>query len=244
MSVLTKFLKLFQYDKEQDADSTFNISLALNQNWDKVDAGFAALDAGKAAADHTHAPADMGADPAGAAQVVQGNLQTHMADNARHVSAAERTAWGAKAEGVHAHTKAQVGLGNVDNTADSQKSVKYAATSNYAATAGSANAVGGVAAGNVFSTAFKPWVTGTYPSSTPHVALGFRPSAVIVRVNGVNITSGVDGTATAACYLALDGAPMYSLPEKNTIFLEIVADGFTSNIVAGSSNTIYYMAFR
>lgn len=40
-----------------------------------------------------------------------------------------------KANSSHTHTKSQVGLGNVDNTADSAKSVKYAAS------AGSANAL-------------------------------------------------------------------------------------------------------
>ena len=41
----------------------------------------------------------------------------------------------------HTHTKNQVGLGNVDNTADSTKSVKYAASSNYANSAGKANGI-------------------------------------------------------------------------------------------------------
>ena len=38
MSALTNFLDLFKYDKEVDANNTFNIETALNQNWDKVDA--------------------------------------------------------------------------------------------------------------------------------------------------------------------------------------------------------------
>lgn len=38
----------------------------------------------------------------------------------------------------HTHTKAQVGLGNVDNTADANKSVKHATTADSATTAGSA----------------------------------------------------------------------------------------------------------
>lgn len=36
-----------------------------------------------------------------------------------------------KADVGHTHTKSQVGLGNVDNTADSVKSVKYATYANY-----------------------------------------------------------------------------------------------------------------
>lgn len=38
MSLLTNFLKLFKYDPVADKDSTFNITKALNENWDKVDA--------------------------------------------------------------------------------------------------------------------------------------------------------------------------------------------------------------
>lgn len=41
----------------------------------------------------------------------------------------------------HTHTKAQVGLGNVDNTADANKSVKHAITANSATTAGTATNV-------------------------------------------------------------------------------------------------------
>lgn len=43
-----------------------------------------------------------------------------------------------KANSSHTHTKAQVGLGNVDNTADSAKSVKYATSAGSAESAGSA----------------------------------------------------------------------------------------------------------
>jgi len=37
MSAITNFLKLFKYDREADANSTFNIETALNENWNKVD---------------------------------------------------------------------------------------------------------------------------------------------------------------------------------------------------------------
>ena len=46
-----------------------------------------------------------------------------------------------KADVGHTHTKNQVGLGNVDNTADSTKSVKYAASSNYANLSGKADGI-------------------------------------------------------------------------------------------------------
>lgn len=46
-----------------------------------------------------------------------------------------------KANSSHTHTKAQVGLGNVDNTADSAKSVKYATSAGSAGSATKANRV-------------------------------------------------------------------------------------------------------
>ena len=49
----------------------------------------------------------------------------------------------------HSVTKAKIGLGNVDNTSDAQKSVKYAATAGSAkANGGNADTVGGFKAGN------------------------------------------------------------------------------------------------
>ena len=46
-----------------------------------------------------------------------------------------------KATKVHTHTKSEVGLGNVDNTADANKSVKHATTADSATTAGTATNV-------------------------------------------------------------------------------------------------------
>lgn len=70
----------------------------------------------------------------------------------------------------HTHSKSEVGLGNVDNTADSAKSVKYATT------AGSANAV---AWGNVSN---KP---STYaPSSHTHDDRYYTESEINTKLNG------------------------------------------------------------
>lgn len=60
----------------------------LNANMDAVDAALKELEESKAA---------------GAA------LAAHEADGVKHVTAAERTAWNAKADGDHTHTAAQVG---------------------------------------------------------------------------------------------------------------------------------------
>lgn len=65
-----------------------------------------------------------------------GELQTKVGD--KSVSNQISTAIASKADTGHTHTKSEVGLGNVDNTADADKSVKYATS------AGSAASVTGV----------------------------------------------------------------------------------------------------
>lgn len=65
-----------------------------------------------------------------------GELQTKVGD--KSVSSQISTAIAGKADTGHTHTKSEVGLGNVDNTADADKSVKYATS------AGSAASVTGV----------------------------------------------------------------------------------------------------
>ena len=64
------------------------------------------------------------------------NLNTLVGD--KSVSSQISTAIASKADTGHTHTKSEVGLGNVDNTADADKSVKYATS------AGSAASVTGV----------------------------------------------------------------------------------------------------
>ena len=56
----------------------------------------------------------MNYDPAGSAGAVQTNLDGHIADTVKHVTAAERTDWNSKASGNHTHTAAQVGARPAD----------------------------------------------------------------------------------------------------------------------------------
>lgn len=74
---------------------------------------------------------------------VQNNLTSDATDQS--LSAAQGKALKALVDGKaaenHTHTKAQVGLGNVDNTADSAKSVKYATSAGSAESATKANRV-------------------------------------------------------------------------------------------------------
>lgn len=79
------------------------------------------------------------------------NLNTLVGD--KSVSSQISTAIASKADTGHTHTKSEVGLGNVDNTADADKSVKYATSAGSAANVtgvvGIAN--GGTGASNSFA---------------------------------------------------------------------------------------------
>lgn len=72
---------------------------------------------------------------------IQNNLTSDSTSDS--LSAAQgkalKTLVNGKAASVHTHTKDQVGLGNVDNTADANKSVKYATSAGSASTATKAN---------------------------------------------------------------------------------------------------------
>lgn len=58
MSVVTKILKLFKYNSATDGSLTFNIDMALNDNWDKIDAAVEQLQTapGDAVAAHNKSP--------------------------------------------------------------------------------------------------------------------------------------------------------------------------------------------
>jgi hypothetical protein len=54
------------------------------------------------------------------------NAVAHIADTVKHITASERSKWNSKADGDHFHTKDDIGLGNVDNTADINKPISTA----------------------------------------------------------------------------------------------------------------------
>lgn len=80
-----------------------------------------------------------------------GELQTKVGD--KSVSSQISTAIASKADTDHTHTKSEVGLGNVDNTADAKKSVKYATSAGSAASVTGIVGIehGGTGASNSFS---------------------------------------------------------------------------------------------
>ena len=57
----------------------------------------------KAASKPVYTASEVGADAAGAAAGVQGNLDTHTGDTVKHITSEERTAWNGKAAGDHNH---------------------------------------------------------------------------------------------------------------------------------------------
>lgn len=60
------------------------------------------------------------------AKELKSDIDTHSGNETVHITAMERTIWDGKAPGIHNHTKIEVGLGNVDNTSDANKSVASA----------------------------------------------------------------------------------------------------------------------
>lgn len=92
--------------KPQEGDYTAEMVGAIDQNEKGRASGVASLDAdGKVIADQLP---EMNYDPAGSAQAVQQELNTHAANNTLHVTDEERQAWNNKAPGTHTHTAAQV----------------------------------------------------------------------------------------------------------------------------------------
>ena len=91
-------------------------------------------------------------DPAGSAAAVQTALSGHTGDNVRHLTAAERTAWNAKAAGDHTHTAAQVGAVPTTRKVNGKAlsaDVTLAAADVGAAAAGHSHAASGVTAGTL-----------------------------------------------------------------------------------------------
>ena len=119
------------------------------------------------------------------------SVKTHINDTVVHITSEERTTWNGKANATHTHTKSEitdfptslpasdvsswakattkptytkseVGLGSVDNTADSAKSVKYATS------AGNADTLDNLHASSFIQTSqsAKVVVSTTAPSDT------------------------------------------------------------------------------
>ena len=138
--------------KKPSAEDFYNIE-DFNWNADVIDAELAKRaelgEDGRVPA--AQLPA-MDFDPAGSAAAVQTALSGHTGDNVRHLTAAERTAWNAKADGDHTHTAAQVGAVPTTRKVNGKAlsaDVTLAAADVGAAAAGHSHAASGVTAGTL-----------------------------------------------------------------------------------------------
>lgn len=108
----------------------------------------------------------------------------------------------------HTHTKDQVGLGNVDNTADKNKSVKYATS------AGTATNVSGTAADTTVDAARHVWFSNnaTETKRDYNDALKYNPQSNTITAN----ITGSAASANAVAWDKVTGKPSTFAPSSHT----------------------------
>lgn len=115
----------------------------------------------------------------------------------------------------HTHTKAQVGLGNVDNTADKDKSVKHATTADNATTAGSATTATNVSGENATGdTARHVWFSRS-DSETKRVYndnFKYNPATNLLTTN----ITGSAASANSVAWTGVTGKPSTFAPSSHT----------------------------
>lgn len=112
----------------------------------------------------------------------------------------------------HTHTKAQVGLGNVDNTADANKSVKHATTADSATTAGTAT---NVSAGEGTADAARHvWFSDSTTETKRAYSDKFKYNPVTNNLT-VNVT-GNAATASSVAWGNVTGKPSTYAPSAHT----------------------------
>lgn len=111
----------------------------------------------------------------------------------------------------HTHTKAQVGLGNVDNTADANKSVKHATTADSATTAGTAT---NVSAGEGTADAARHvWFSDSTTETKRAYSDKFKYNPVTNNLT-VNVT-GNAATASSVAWGNITGKPSTYAPSAH-----------------------------
>lgn len=112
----------------------------------------------------------------------------------------------------HTHTKAQVGLSNVDNTADANKSVKHATTADSATTAGTAT---NVSAGEGTADAARHvWFSDSTTETKRAYSDKFKYNPVTNNLT-VNVT-GNAATASSVAWGNVTGKPSTFAPSSHT----------------------------
>lgn len=109
---------------------------------------------------------------------------------------------------THTHTKDQVGLGNVDNTADANKSVKYAGS------AGTATNISGAAADTTVDAARHVWFSNNAAETKRDYndALKYNPKSNTITAN----ITGSAASANAVAWDKVTGKPSTFAPSSHT----------------------------
>ena len=148
---------------------------------------------GKAASSHKHVKADI-------------------SDFPTSMPASDVSTW-AKAATKPTYTKSEVGLGNVDNTADANKSVKYATSAGSASTATTANRVANTGVGSA-DVARHVWFSDN-SIETARVSddnFKYNPSGNLLTAN----ISGNAATASSVAWGNVTGKPSSFTPSSHT----------------------------
>ena len=160
----------------------------------------------------------------------QGSSLKQDASN-RLVTDSEKTTWNNKANSSHTHTKSEVGLGNVDNTADSTKSVKYATS------AGSTSNVIDVGAGSD-NKSRHVWFSNTSPETSRVYSDKFQynPATDVLTVGSI---TGSASSAASVPWSGVTGKPSTFTPSAHTHTKSQVGLGNVDN-TADSVKSVKY----
>lgn len=140
------------------------------------------------------------------------HVKADITDFPTSMPASDVSAW-AKASTKPSYSKAEVGLGNVDNTADANKSVKYATSAGSASTATTANRVANTGVGSA-DVARHVW----FSDSSNETARGsddnfkYNPSSNLLTTN----ISGNAATASSVTWGNVSGKPSSFTPASHT----------------------------
>ena len=166
----------------------------------------------------------------------QGSSLKQDASN-RLVTDKEKTTWNNKANNSHTYTKSEVGLGNVDNTADSIKNVKYATS------AGSTSNVIDAGAGSDDKSRHV-WFSNTNPETSRVYSDKFQynPATDVLTVGSI---TGSASSAASVPWSGITGKPSTFTPSSHTHnYAGSNSAGGAANYVAAGPASVTSEAYR